>query len=128
MKRDGITNSQLMWLLTRMRHGDRIVMADCGLLIPSQILRIGLALIKGVPPFQQGVQALKEETVFQKLIVTQEIRAFNSTQSAFLKAIFSDVVMEEVPHEMLKKMLPDVLGVIRTGEATPYANVILEGG
>jgi len=103
MKRDGITNSQLMWLLTQMGHGDRIVVANCSLLIPSQILRIDLALIKGVPPFQQVVQALKEETVFQKLIVTQEMRTFNPTQCAFLNAIFSDLVMEEVPHEMLKK-------------------------
>lgn len=128
MKREGIINSQLIWLLARMGHGDRIVVADCGLPIPRQVLRIDLALVKGVPSFQQVVQALKEEAVFQKLIVAQEMRTANPNQFAFLKALFPDLPVEEVPHATFKKLLIDVLAVVRTGEATPYANVILEAG
>ncbi len=111
-----------------MGHGDRIAVADCGLPIPHQILRIDLALVKGIPSFQQVVQALKEEAIFQKLVVAQEMRTANPGQLAFLKTLFPDLPLEEVPHSTFKKLLTDVLAVIRTGEATPYANVILEAG
>lgn len=128
MKCNGIINSCLIWLLARMGHGDKIVVADCGLPIPRGIPRVDLALIKGVPTFQQVIQALKEEAVFQRLVVAQEMRTYNPAQFTFLKAMFPDLPIEEIPHEMFKKMLHDVVAVVRTGEATPYSNVILEAG
>lgn len=128
MKRSGILNDRLSWVLARLGHGDRIAVADCGLPIPPDVVRIDLALVKGVPSFQQVVQALLDELVIQRLIVAQEIHTANPSQYAFLRSIFPDLPIEEVPHEEFKKLLHKVRAVVRTGEATPYANVILEAG
>ena len=103
-------------------------MADCGLPIPPGTVRIDLALIKGVPSFQQVVQALLNDLVIQRLIVAQEIHEANPFQYVFLQSTFPDLPIEEFPHEEFKKLLHKVRAVVRTGEATPYANVILEAG
>jgi D-ribose pyranase len=128
MKRTGILNDRLSWILARLGHGDRIVVADCGLPIPLGVFRVDLALVKGVPSFQDVVHALAEELVIQHLVVAQEIHTMNPSQYAFLRSILPSLSIEEVPHEEFKKLLAGVRAVIRTGEATPYANVILEAG
>jgi len=128
MKRDGILNDRLSWILACLGHGDRIVVADCGLPIPPKVPRIDLALVKGVPSFQEAVRALAAELVIQRVVVAHEIRTVNPSQYAFLRSLFTDCPIEEVPHEEFKRLLAEVRAVVRTGEATPYANVILEAG
>jgi D-ribose pyranase len=42
--------------------------------------------------------------------------------------LISEIPIKKIPHETFKKRLVQAKAVIRTGEATPYANVILESG
>ncbi|MGY4707592.1 D-ribose pyranase [Candidatus Bipolaricaulota sp. J31] len=128
MKKRGILNDRLNWVLARLGHGDRIVIADCGLPIPNGPLRIDISLVPGVPSFRDVVQAIAQEIEIQRLFVAKEMKHHNHEHLTFLQQIFPGVPVEEVSHERLKGLVREAKAVIRTGEATPYANVILEAG
>ena len=128
MKKRGILNDRLSWVLARLGHGDRIVIADCGLPIPDGVLRIDLALVPGIPSFRDVVGAIAGELEVQKLIVAEEMWDHNRANSEFLQKTFPGVPIEKISHERLKELVRGAKAVIRTGEATPYANVILEAG
>jgi D-ribose pyranase len=47
---------------------------------------------------------------------------------AALKEVLGDIPIEMVSHLILKEMTRNARAVVRTGEFTPYANVILVSG
>ncbi len=128
MKKRGIINDRLSLALAQLGHGDWIVVADAGLPIPREVPRIDLALVLGVPSFREVVQAIAGELVIQRLLVAAEMRDKNPEARRFLQEQFPDVPLEEVPHAEFKELVRRAKAVVRTGEATPYANVILEAG
>jgi D-ribose pyranase len=52
----------------------------------------------------------------------------NAETFRFLENLFSEIPVRKIPHETFKERLIQAKAVIRTGEATPHANVILESG
>ncbi|MFQ5795051.1 MAG: D-ribose pyranase [Candidatus Bipolaricaulia bacterium] len=128
MKKQGILNERVSAVLARLGHTDWLAIADCGLPIPDGVERIDLALVQGIPRFQDVVQAIASELVVEKVILAQETQSHNPDCYRFLTEQFGDVPVEEISHEELKRRLKAVKAVIRTGEATPYANVILQAG
>jgi len=128
MKRDGILNEHINSAISRLGHTDLLAISDCGLPIPEGVLRIDISLIKGIPSFKDVVRAVADELVVERLFIAREMRQRNPICYNFLSERFSGIEIVELPHEELKKMLPQVKAVIRTGEAAPYANVILESG
>ncbi len=128
MKKGGILNDRLNWVIARLGHGDRVVIADCGLPIPEGVVRVDLALVPGIPSFRDVVGAVAREMEVQRLFVAEEMWDHNRTNLEFLQETFPGVPIEKVSHERLKELVREAKAVIRTGEATPYANVILEAG
>lgn len=128
MKKRGILNAQLSELLATLGHTDTLVVADCGLPVPPDVPVVDLALVHGVPSFAQVVAAVADEIVVQRLTVAEEAVLHNPAALELLRTAFPDVPLDRVPHEQLKHELLLVKAVVRTGEATPYANVILECG
>ncbi|MEM2002436.1 MAG: D-ribose pyranase [Candidatus Methanomethylicaceae archaeon] len=128
MRRGQIINTQMLWALGTLGHGDRIAIADCGLPIPKGVWRIDVAVIRGIPAFQDVVKAIVSEMIVQKGIIAEEMRKKNPKQYDFIQEVLKGIPIEEVPHVKFKELLRDVKAVIRTGEATPYSNVILEAG
>ena len=65
----------------------------------------------------------------EEAILAEEIKTHNPSQ---LKAVESALTKEErlvfISHEAFKRELKNVKAVIRTGEATPYSNIILQSG
>ncbi len=45
-----------------------------------------------------------------------------------LEPLFAGIPVDEVSHEQFKQLCKSARAVVRTGECTPYANVILESG
>ncbi|GAH44824.1 unnamed protein product, partial [marine sediment metagenome] len=45
-----------------------------------------------------------------------------------VKSLLTGVPIETIPHEELKQLTHSAKAVVRTGEFTPYANVILVSG
>ena len=130
MKRKGILNSDISRVLSYMGHTDRICVGDCGLPIPDETERIDLALAFGVPGFMQTLKIVAEDMKIEKIILAEEIKTFNPTVLGEINSLFEgqEIEVEFVSHVELKALTKDCKAVIRTGETTPYANIILQSG
>ncbi|HCN57269.1 MULTISPECIES: D-ribose pyranase [unclassified Exiguobacterium] len=126
MKRHGILNSQISKVLADLGHTDTIVIADCGLPIPAGVARIDLALELGTPSFVDVVRIVADDMAVEQVTLATEIKAANPVA---LEAVTKlDVPQDYVSHEAFKELTKQAKVIIRTGEATPYANVILHAG
>ncbi|EMH2346958.1 D-ribose pyranase [Staphylococcus pseudintermedius] len=103
-----------------------MVIADCGLPIPEGVKRIDIALKKGTPSFQEVYEALMYHMVVEQAIVAREMVEENEALYQKIKNDFP--MLEMVSHEIFKKQTRHAKAIIRTGEATPYANIILKSG
>lgn len=120
-------NSSIAKILADLGHTDQIAIGDIGLPIPSDVLKIDLAVTIGNPSFQSVVHAVHEDMTVEKVIAAEEIKTENQTQYQHLEAEFPHLI-EYISHEEFKKKLKHVKAVIRTGEATAYSNCILQAG
>ncbi|MBO5426500.1 MAG: D-ribose pyranase [Lachnospiraceae bacterium] len=130
MKRQGILNSDISRVLSYMGHTDCIAIGDCGLPIPDEVERIDLALTFGVPTFMDTLKVVKQDMKIEKIVLAEEIKTANPKVLAEIEELFKgeDIEVEYVTHVELKKQTKDCKAVIRTGETTPYANIILQSG
>ena len=130
MKRHGILNSDISRVLSYMRHTDCICIGDCGLPIPDETERIDLAVKFGVPTFMDVLKEVGNDMKIEKIVLAEEIKEHNPQVLAEITEYFKgqDVEVEYVSHVGLKQMTRECKAVIRTGETTPYANIILQSG
>ncbi len=128
MKKIGLLNKDLSEVIAGMGHMDMLVVADAGLPIPLTVRRIDLALKAGLPGFLETVEAIASELQVERLIVAQETAQKSPHIEAGLGQIFPGVEVERVPHSELKDLTGRAVAVVRTGEFTPYAYVILVSG
>lgn len=132
MKKQGILNSDISRVLSYMGHTDRICIGDCGLPIPDETERIDLALKFGQPAFMDVLKEVGADMKVEKIVLAEEIKAQNPQVLSEIEAYFAEQEyrpeMEFVSHTELKKMTKACKAVIRTGETTPYANIILQSG
>ncbi|MBE5944636.1 MAG: D-ribose pyranase [Lachnospiraceae bacterium] len=130
MKRQGILNSDISRVLSYMGHTDCIAVGDCGLPIPDEVERIDLALTFGVPTFMDTLKVVKQDMKIEKIVLAEEIKTANPKVLSEIEELFKgeDIEVEYVTHVELKKQTKDCKAVIRTGETTPYANIILQSG
>lgn len=130
MKKQGILNSDISRVLSYMGHTDCIAVGDCGLPIPDEVERIDLALKFGVPGFTETLKVLVSDMKVEKIVLAEEIKTQNPVVLNEINELFSgqEIEVEFVTHVELKERTKDCKAVIRTGETTPYANVILQSG
>jgi len=128
MKKSGILNPDLIQAIAAMGHTDRLVIADAGLPIPVEVARIDLALVAGVPGFVQTLEAVLSELKVERATVASEMRSRNPAVHEAVQRLLSGTPIDQVTHERFKELLPEVRVVVRTGEVTPYANIILQSG
>lgn len=125
MKENGILNSEISKRLSDLGHTDLIAVGDCGLPIDPD-KKIDLALKLGEPKFIDVLEVLLEDFGCEQYILASEIKKENPGQEAAIKNLLEDVPSDYISHEDFKKKLDDVKFVIRTGENTPYSNIILK--
>ena len=130
MKKMGILNSDISRVLSYMGHTDCIAIGDCGLPIPDEVERIDLALAFGEPTFMRTLEIVAEDMKVEKIVLAEEIKEQNPIVLGKIEEFFKDqeIEVEFVSHTELKKRTHDCKAVIRTGETTPYANIILQSG
>ena len=126
MKRHGILNSHISKVLADLGHTDMIVIADCGLPIPTGVERIDLALELGTPAFADVLRVVADDMAVEQVTLATEIKDAN--EAALTTVSQLNVTTEYVSHEAFKELTKQAKVIIRTGEATPYANVILHAG
>lgn len=127
MKKQGILNRELAGIFARIGHTDQIMIADCGLPIPDGVTCIDLAYKIGEPSFMTILEVILADYKSEKVIIATEMASQNTP---LYKAVHKtlDVPFEEVSHEQLKVLSANAKVIIRTGEATPYANILLQSG
>ena len=129
LKKNGILNSEISKVLSDLGHTDEIVIADAGLPIPDGVKKIDLALDFSEPSFIRVLELVLEDMKVESVLLAEEIRDKNPEQLSAVKNLLADE--EEiwfVRHEDFKEKTQDAKAVIRTGEATPYSNIILQAG
>lgn len=128
MKKGEFLNSEIISLMGTMGHTDSVVIGDAGLPIPDGVKRIDISLIKSVPGFVDTLKAVASELEVEKVVLAEEIKNMNPAVLEEILKIYSEDMIEFVPHEEFKNKTKCSKAVVRTGECTPYANIILYSG
>ncbi|MDF2636731.1 MAG: D-ribose pyranase [Pelosinus sp.] len=128
MKKIGTLHQGISKVIAGMGHGDMLVIGDCGLPIPPEVRRIDLALTAGVPTFLQTLSVVQQELEIESVVMANEMLQISPELYATTRSLLGDIPVETVSHEEFKKMTKQAVAVIRTGECTAYANIILKSG
>lgn len=136
MKKGVLLNSDVSAVISRLGHTDQIAICDAGLPIPAVTPRIDLALTKGVPTFLQVVGVVTQEMQVESAILAEEIVKHNpSLHEALLAQLMqlgqrqgNTISVSYISHSAFKAQTEHSRAVIRSGECSPYANVILCSG
>jgi len=130
MKRHGVLNARLSNVIAALGHGDRLVVCDVGLPIPRSAETVDLALTTNIPRFLDAVRVILEEAKFDSAIIATEMETVSPPTFDTLMTMLPGVNITKVPHEEFKRLTENngTITFVRTGEATPYANVILVAG
>ena len=128
MKKARLLNPHILNEVAALGHTEYLVIADCGLPIPKDVKVIDISLVHGVPSFTSVLKAVNEELVIESAIIASEIEDHNQKVLSEIKGVMDGRTIKEVPHEELKALCRDAKCIIRTGEASSYANIVLIGG
>ena len=127
MLKSGILNPAINSLLSRVRHTNTLVIADRGFPYWPQIETIDISLIDDLPTVMDVLKALRTNFSIGKVFAAQEFLTSNSQQTAdALKTVLASTPLIYEPHIDFKMRVPFAIGLIRTGDTTQYANLILE--
>ena len=124
MLKSEILNAPLLGALAKLGHTDTVVIADCGLPLPAGPTVIDLALVQGLLSFEQVLDVLSRNMVIEASTLASE------AQEGAVQELCASYGLEPqfITHEQLKAELPNAKVIVRTGESTPFANVILHCG
>lgn len=128
MKKTTVINSELSTAIAGMGHMDWLSIGDAGMPVPMGTKKIDLALTKEIPSFMDVLKNVLAELEVQKIYLADEIKTKNPDQLKAIKEVLPNVEIEYMPHSELKKDLGKCHAFVRTGEMTPFSNIILESG
>lgn len=128
MKKHGILHAQLSGLIAALGHKDLFMIGDAGMPIPRGVVVVDLALCGGVPSFEQVLIAVLAETEVEFYSLAEEIKEKNPVLLSFIENNLPQTEHAFIPHAQLKELSQQVRFAIRTGEFTPYPNIILRAG
>ena len=129
MLKTGILNPDINSLLCRIRHTNTLVISDRGFPFWPQIETVDISLVDDIPRVLDVLQALTRNFVIAQAFMAEEFLSVNqpATKNAFTEALNGTPILYE-PHVIFKRRVPQAIGLIRTGDTTQYANLILESG
>ncbi|QKY70060.1 D-ribose pyranase [Lentibacillus sp. CBA3610] len=128
MKKAGILNRDIASVLAGMGHTDTLIIADCGLPIPDDTVVVDLSLKLGTPDFLSVLEAVAEDMAIEDMTMAEEIKTANMSLHNQVTSNYAGIPIQYISHENFKLEIKQAKAVIRTGEATPFANVILKSG
>jgi D-ribose pyranase len=128
MKKTGVINAPISTVIAELGHLDTLTIADAGLPVPKEVRRIDIALMKGIPGFIDTLRVVLAEMQVEKVIVADEMKKISPDILAHIQEILGDIPVDFVPHQLFKELTRSSRAIIRTGEFTPYANIILVSG
>jgi D-ribose pyranase len=129
MLKTGVLNPHINSLLARIRHTNLLVIADRGFPYWPMVETVDLALVDGIPTVLQVLAAIRPNFDISQIYMAEEFRAENNrtTRAQFARAARGIPLAFEA-HEQFKRRVPQAIGLVRTGDTTQYANMILVSG
>jgi D-ribose pyranase len=125
--RNGILNPAINALLSRVRHTNALVVADRGFPFWPQIETVDISLVDDIPRVLDVFKAIQANFVIGKIVMANEFRQVNDSATVHsFEQCFGDIPAIVEPHAQLKQRVPSAIGLIRTGDTTQYANMVLE--
>ncbi|WP_159722407.1 D-ribose pyranase [Enterococcus sp. CSURQ0835] len=128
MKKTKVINSDISRVIAQMGHFDKLSIGDAGMPVPATTEKIDLAVDNGIPSFMQVLNNVLEELEVQRIFLAEEIKTENPTMLQQIKERLPETPITFIPHTEMKQELNNCHAFIRTGEMTPYANILLESG
>lgn len=127
MLKTGILNPLINSLLSRTRHTNTLVIADRGFPSWPAVETVDISLTDDIPTVLQALEATRQNFTIGKVWMAKEFLSVNNleTRKKFAAALHGLKVVH-MDHAALKKLVPKASGLIRTGDTTQYANMILE--
>ena len=126
MRKQGTSNGALIKAIADLGHTEFMVICDIGLPIPADVPTLDLSLSNGTPQLLDVLKTVAEELVIERYIIASELT--DPQIQTGIHRFLSGTAYESVPHERFKELTRHAKFIIRTGEQTPYANIILIGG
>lgn len=128
MKNAGILNPSLIAAVSSLGHTEYFVIADPGLPIPEGPEVIDLSLVRKIPAFLEVLDAVQKELVVESCIIAKEMEEKSPVLYHETVKLLGELPCQKVPHEELKQLVQKAKFVLRTGETTSFANIVLVGG
>ena len=126
---DGIVNPHLASLLARFRHANSIAILDGPFPTYPDVETIELVLDRGIPTIPQVLDVILPRLDVSSIVMAEEFTTHvDAGIQAEYRAHHRDLEIEWISHTSFKQMVGQCLGIIHTGDAVPYSNVILRSG
>jgi D-ribose pyranase len=90
--------------------------------------RVDLSVVPGLPGFLPVVAAVLAELSVEEALIATELAHANPVMHTGLLHLLEGIPVRAIPHADFKLLLPAAKGLVRTGECTPYSNLILRSG
>ena len=127
MLKSGLLNPAVLGLIARIRHTNTLVIADRGFPFWPQIETVDLSLVDGIPTVLQVLAALRPNFVIGRAWTALEFLRHNPAAVQHARArVLAGIPVVFEPHAQFKQRVPSAIGLIRTGDTLPYANLIIE--
>ena len=80
--------------------------------------------------FIRTLETVVGDMKVEKIVLAEEIKEQNKEVLKQIEELFEgqNIEVEYIPHTEFKNRTYDCKAIIRTGETTPYANIILQSG
>lgn len=126
MKKSKVINSDISRVIAQMGHFDQLSIGDAGMPVPMTTEKIDLAVDNGIPSFMDVLNNVLEELAVQRIYLAEEIKTENPEMLKKIQERLPETPVTFIPHTEMKQELNNCHAFIRTGEMTPYANILLE--
>lgn len=127
MKKTKVINSDLSRVIAQMGHYDTLGIGDAGMPVPSSTEKIDLAVSKNLPSFIDVLKNVLCELQLQEVYLAEEIKTQNPDQLEAIEQVIN-VPIKFIPHNEMKAVLSDAKAFVRTGEMSPFSNILLVSG
>lgn len=126
MRSDGLWHAGIVELVVSLRHHDTVVLADAGLPVPAHVPTIDLGWARREPRLLPVLAAIVGELVVERATIAEE--AADAEWLDGLRCRLGPIPIDRTSHADLVARCAAARAVVRTGEDTPYSNVILHAG
>jgi D-ribose pyranase len=128
VKKTGILNYDISSVIASLGHYQVIVICDAGFPIPLAVKRIDLSLLPGLPSFMDVLKAVEAELCIEEIILAEETNLHSPKRFQEIIDLFPAINHKSIPHSEFKQLSKTAIACIRSGECTPYSNVMLVSG